>query len=486
MTDDSLIDRASERQQLLDLTNQPGPTLALVYGRRRVGKTYLLTNTWPDEHTFYFVAAESNSAINRRELIQAVNRRFGLGLDPADYPSWRTVFRMLYELETPKPLVVILDEFQYLMGTRDGVPSQLNAVHDVHRDRRPFTLVLCGSAVRTMEHLNAGDSPLYGRFARKFGLEPFDYFDAAGFVPFMKHRERAITYGIFGGTPRYLSSIRPKRSLAENVAVEVLAPGGQVRIQVETLMDQERGLRNTEGYRAILRAIGAGRTLAQEIADFAELKNETPFRTMLGRLVDLGFVRGERNFAAKKTHPFRYYLADPALDFHATFVELFRPELARYDPLEVWKREIEGRLDGYMGRVFERIVAEAYHRHRQRLGLPMVDQWGRWEGTIVPGRGKGEPRSIEMDIVSRLTDGHMLTGAVKWGRLGIDVHAKHVRELGLLADAGHAWARDALTDRSPFLYVAGGGVPANFRARAEEDGHPVIVWTLEDLYYGAD
>jgi hypothetical protein len=91
-----------------------------------------------------------------------------------------------------------------------------------------------------------------------------------------------------------------------------------------------------------------------------------------------------------------------------------------------------------------------------------------------------------MDIVSRLTDGHMLTGAVKWGRLGIDVHAKHVRELGLLADAGHAWARDALTDRSPFLYVAGGGVPANFRARAEEDGHPVIVWTLEDLYYGAD
>jgi hypothetical protein len=337
-----------------------------------------------------------------------------------------------------------------------------------------------------MEHLNAGDSPLYGRFARKFGLEPFDYFDAAGFVPFMKHRERAITYGIFGGTPRYLSSIRPKRSLAENVAVEVLAPGGQVRIQVETLMDQERGLRNTEGYRAILRAIGAGRTLAQEIADFAELKNDTPFRTMLGRLVDLGFVRGERNFAAKKTHPFRYYLADPALDFHATFVELFRPELARYDPLEVWKREIEGRLDGYMGRVFERIVAEAYHRHRQRLGLPMVDQWGRWEGTIVPGRGKGEPRSIEMDIVSRLTDGHMLTGAVKWGRLGIDVHAKHVRELGLLADAGHAWARDALTDRSPFLYVAGGGVPANFRARAEEDGHPVIVWTLEDLYYGAD
>jgi hypothetical protein len=148
-----------------------------------------------------------------------------------------------------------------------------------------------------MKHLNAGDSPLYGRFAHTFRLEPFDYFDAAGFVPFMKHRERAITHGIFGGTPRFLSFIRP--------------------------------------------------------------------------------------------------------------------ELARYDPLEVWKREIESRLDGYMGRVFERIVREAYHRHRQRFDLPMVDQWGLWEGTIVPGHGKGEPRSIEMDVVSRLTDRRMLTGAVK-------------------------------------------------------------------------
>ena len=46
----------------------------------------------------------------------------------------RTVFRLLYELGTPEPLVVILDEFQYLMGTKDGVPSQLNAIHDVHGD----------------------------------------------------------------------------------------------------------------------------------------------------------------------------------------------------------------------------------------------------------------------------------------------------------------------------------------------------------------
>jgi len=451
-----------------------------------VGKTYLLTNTWSEAQTFYFVAAEGNSTINRRELVESVARHFKLQLDPADYPTWRTVFRLLYELRTPEPLVIILDEFQYLMGKREGVPSHLNAIHDVHRDDRPFVLVLCGSAVRTMEHLNAGDAPLYGRFARTIRVEPFDYFDTAALVPVSTHRERAVAYGIVGGTPRYLRAFRSDRTLRENVATEVLAPGGQIRMQIETLIDQERGLRKPEEYKAILRAIGAGHTSAQGIAAFIEMAPDiTPLKRMLERLIDLGYVRPERNFGARRTSPFRYRLADPALQFHAKMVSLFRSEFATYDPAEVWEREIQPtRLDTYMRGIFERIAEQGYQRHRQRLGLPMIDRWDRWEGTATPHRGKGESRSFEVDIVASLTNGGMLTGAITWGDLSIDVHAKHLRELGVLADAGQAWAREAFLPESPLLYVTGGTLSPDFKARAEQDGHPVITLTLDDLYHG--
>ncbi|MFY7922323.1 MAG: hypothetical protein ACOVSI_07910 [Gemmatimonas sp.] len=81
------VDRERERPQLRELLDRPGPSLALVTGRRRVGKTYLLTNAWPDAQTFYFVAAEGSSPINRRELVQSVARHFDLRLDPADYPT---------------------------------------------------------------------------------------------------------------------------------------------------------------------------------------------------------------------------------------------------------------------------------------------------------------------------------------------------------------------------------------------------------------
>ena len=480
------VDRESERTQLRELLERPGPSLALVTGRRRVGKTYLLTNTWPEAQTFYFVAAEGSSAINRRELVQSVARHFTLQLDPADYPTWRTVFRLLYEIRAPYPLVIVLDEFQYLMGKREGVPSQLNAIHDVHRDDRPFVLVLCGSAVRTMEQLNDADAPLYGRFARTIRLEPFDYFDAAALVPVSTHRERAVAYGIVGGTPRYLRAFRVDRSLRDNVAAEVLAPSGQIRMQIETLIDQERGLRKTEDYKAILRAIGDGHTGAQEIAAYAALADDiSSIKRMLDRLVDLGYVRAERDFGATRTSPFRYRLFDPALQFHAKIVSLFRSELATYEPREVWEQEIEpARLDTYMGGVFERIAAEGYQRHRQRLGLPMIDTWSRWEGTVTPQRGAGAPRSFEVDIVASLTNGRMLTGAIKWGNLGIDVHAKHLRELAVLADAGQKWARKAIHPESPLLYVTGGAFSPDFKARAEQDGHPVTTLTLDDLYHG--
>jgi hypothetical protein len=337
-----------------------------------------------------------------------------------------------------------------------------------------------------MEQLNAGDAPLYGRFARTIHVEPFDYFDAATLVPASTHRERAMAYGIVGGTPRYLRALRADRSLRDNVAAEVLSPGGQIRMQIETLIDQERGLRKPEDYKALLRAIGAGRTSAQEIAAYAALADDiSSTKRMLAKLVELGYVRAERNFGATGTAPFRFRLADPALQFHAKIVSRFRSELATYDPREVWAKQIApARLDTCMGGIFERMAAEGYRRHRQRLGLPMIDTWSRWEGTVSTERGSAEPRSVEVDIVASLTNGRMLTGAIKWGNLGIDVHAKHLRELAMLADAGHAWAKKALHPDSPLLYVTGGVLSPDFTARAEQDGHPVTTLTLDDLYHG--
>src|SRR3954469_12797075 len=109
-----MIDREAERRELGRLLERGVPQLALLYGRRRVGKTFLLTNTWPEARTFYFTAAATTPEQNRRQLVEDAAQWSGQPLLADDYPNWRSVFRMLMELKAPEPLVVVLDEFQYL------------------------------------------------------------------------------------------------------------------------------------------------------------------------------------------------------------------------------------------------------------------------------------------------------------------------------------------------------------------------------------
>ncbi len=476
-----MIDREQEAVELAALLADGSPRLALLYGRRRVGKTFLLTSAWPAARTFYFTAANTTPAQNRQALVAEMARWSEQPLVPEDYPTWRAVFRLLLELGAPRPLAVVLDEFQYFGESERelaSVASELNAVWEERRSARPLVLTLSGSAIGTMEALAAGAAPLYGRFHWRAELRPFDYFHAGQMAAFRSLRDRAAAYGIFGGVPRYLAAVRPGRSLAQNVVETMLHPRGEVRAQVETALLQEQGLRDVASYNAILRAIAGGRTRLNEIGQRAGVPTDTSLRQKVDRLIALGYIEACRNLGARPKEPFRYRLADPAQMFHAAFVAPFEAELARYDPASVWKEQVLPRLDAYMGHVFERMVEQAYPRLREHWRLPMVSEWGRWEGV------DRDRQSLEIDIASRLSDGRVLTGAIKWNRraIGADLHRDHLSMLGRLAAAGVRWAREALHAKAPLLYVAAGGFAAGCAEVAESSGHPVVLWSLRDLY----
>jgi hypothetical protein len=479
----TMIDRDRELAELAGLLADGEPRLILLYGRRRVGKTYLLTHVWPATQTLYFTAANTTPAQNRLALVAEVARWSRQALNPEDYPTWRTVFRLLLELRAPDPIAIVLDEFQYLGESEQdlaAVASELNAVWEERRPTRPLLLALSGSAIRTMEALAAGAAPLYGRFHWRAELRPFDYFHAGEMARFKSLRDRALAYGVFGGIPRYLAAVRPGRSLAQNVADTMLHPRGEVRAQVETALLQEQGLREVGSYHAVLRAIAGGRTELNEIGQRAGMPTDTALRQKMERLIALGYVEARRNLGARPKEAFRYRLADPAQMFHSTFVAPYEAELARYNPKAVWTEQVLPRLEGYMGHVFERMVEQAYVRLRDNWRLPMVSQWGRWEGVDREGK------SLEVDIASTLSDGRVLTGAVKWNRrpLAADVHREHLAMLERLAAAGVKWAHAAVRPEAPLLYVAAGGFASGFEAAAEASGHSVTLWTLRDLYGG--
>ena len=476
-----IIDREHEQHELRELLQRKAPQLALLYGRRRLGKTHLLTHVFPAEQTFYWTASATTSAQNREQLVRDIGLWTREPLESKDYPTWRTVFRLLLELAFPRPLAIVLDEFQYLgEDPRElaGVCSELNAAWEQRRPPRALTLVLAGSAVRTLEALDEGGAPLHGRFAWKAGLQPFNYWHCAQMASFRSHRDRIGAYGIFGGTPHYLDAIKPTQSLAVNAARLMLAPRGEVRGLVETAILQEQGLREMAKYQAIMRSIGSGCTEMSEIGQRSGIAVDTSLRDKIERLIDLGYVRKSRNLEARSTTPFRYRISDPAFAFYYEFVSRNEAALERTDPVYFWQHVIEPRFDTYLGHVFERVAEQAYEWLQPRLRLPIIREWGRWEGRDRGGQ------SLEIDIAATLADGRVLTGAVKWNSRPLEArwHLHHLSALERLAQSGVRWAHAARDGDSPLLYLAADGFTREFIDVVRATRRHVYLWSLKDIF----
>ena len=475
-----MVDRASEVAALRALAKRRAPALALLYGRRRVGKTFLLDHAWPtSQRVFYFLAADTTPDQNRIELLHELSRWAQHAFDPTDYRSWRNVFRLFVDLAERNSLVVVLDEFQYLMGTGDDIVSHLVAIWDRELKDKPLTLVLSGSHVATMERLERGDGPLHGRSNWVARLQPFDYRDAARMLPRRAHREAATFFGIFGGTPRYLATIKPRDTIATRSIESMLSTHGEVHVQLANLIEQEKGIRDTADYRAVLAAVAAGNTLTDEISSGAGLGDRLHVaQRALQILEELGIIERERNFGASERTPWRTRIADNAVRFWYRFVLPNRSRLERGKLNDVWKTSVAPALDTYMGKIFEGMARQAYTRFHEQWKLPVDSAWARWEGQ---DRNR---RSIELDIVTSLDDGRMLLGEIKWSSrpVGPELHGQVQRNVEDLANSGQKWAHEATRDDGArYIYYSAAGFTAGFEALARQDSRIHLV-SLSDMY----
>ena len=325
-----LVDRQTELAELRRLADERRPVLALLYGRRRVGKTYLLDHACRGRRHFGFWDVDTTAELNRQELLRELRTLVGdsVDTDPANYPSWRTIFRLPADLATDEPLVVILDEFQYLMAREDDVVAHLEAVWDREVRGPPLMFVLCGSEVATMEQLEAGNAPLYGRWSWAARLRPFDYFDAAAMLPDRPSREAALACGIFGGAPRFLATIQPGEPLADRVIESMLSPRGKVHMQLDCIIEQEKGIREPVEYRAIFAAIAGGKTQLDEIVQGVWLGDRANGVRRVAVLEGLELIARKRNFDAHENAEWQHRIADPAVRFWYRFLQ---PNRSRFD-----------------------------------------------------------------------------------------------------------------------------------------------------------
>lgn len=441
------------------------PSLILVYGRRRVGKSTLLLKALESSRHIYYVAARLTDSINRHHFRDRI-QDYVAGDDPVlrGLDDWDGLLAYVLKILPPdgRPLTVVLDEFPYLAESNPGLPSIIQRVWDALKLRAmPLKLVLCGSSVAFMEELLGEKSPLYGRQTLKLKLEPLPFRDAAQFFPNWSADDKLRAYAVFGGIPYHLSHCDPEESLASNIQSAILRDGAPLREEPEHLLQGE--LRNISRYASILDAIASGCTQVGEILGrVGEAKYAGELAPYLSRLEALQLIRRSASLDrrdAKRDRHSRYFLDDPFLAFWYRFVLPNRSVLAAGFAQEVYARVIAPRLDQYVGGIFERICRDFMRLHGPEIfGEPVREVGKIWAS------------DFDIDVAGSTIGGVAFYGECKWwsgptGRNVLDDLQRKAARTPFGADAVHRH----------FLVFSQGGFTSELTAIGSADGRIHLV-----------
>lgn len=400
-----------------------GGQMFLLYGRRRLGKTFLLqryftagaTGNEPEKPHCYFLAEQSTAATQRltlaRQLIKALPAE---GVNAEEIAvSWNALLRYASQQAQARKkgtgrFALIFDEFPYLVAQTSELPSILQAWWDREGVHSPLFVVLCGSQLSAMAALGQESAPLFGRFNAGISrIDPLHYEDVACFYEDSPHygvKEKLLMYGVFGGTPRYHALVDPSRPPSEEIIALLMQPRAILENEVRFLLGSEP-IRDPAPYNAILAAVAGGETRFNGIQQLIGVERGT-LSFSLRTLLELGWIRRELPFGEHSERRAIYRVADPFLTFWFRFVAPLASDLQFSDPAAVYASQVAPRLADYMGwSVFEEICGQWLQRHaKQRLGLTirqMARYWSR------DGR-------TEIDLIAELDHGTLLFGECKW------------------------------------------------------------------------
>lgn len=393
--------------------------MALVWGRRRVGKTALLNAFAQGRRTVFHAAAGRAPRDELRILSRLAAQTLHTELrDLAARPfaDWDDALESLAAAAVSEPLLLVLDEFPELLDASPELPGVLRAFWDRAREQTRLRVMLCGSAVRIMRAMQEQRAPLYGRIDLSLAVHPFTPHETTALLGRLSPAERALVWGIVGGVPLYLTWWDQQESLRSNLQRLVCSPGGR-------LLDEGGLVLATEGDmgdlgQRVLRAIAAGRTKYGEIA---QAIGAEPAR-ILQRLIELRLVEPvvPVTMAGARTRRRVYRIADNFLAFWLGIVEPYSAEIQRGLGKTILRPLME-RLDDHMGDRWE----EAFRAHLRHLAA--VGSLG--PDIVRIGRFWAERPALEIDAVALAgrSEQAVLAGEAKWSRR-LD-GARVVREL---------------------------------------------------------
>ena len=468
------INRHPELAALERMFQSGSAEFFVLYGRRRVGKTELLTQFCKKKRSVYFLASQLKEQDHLRQLTETARHVINDPLlQSLVFDDWESALIYFAQQAQKERLVLVLDEFQYLCEDNAALPSLIQRFWDLHGKNSKLFLILCGSQVSFMEReVLAERSPLYGRRTGQLRLMPLSYRDSGYFFPECSAKEKLIIYGILGGIPAYLnrfalhslnhSSDDPQKTNEQHIKDELLSPQGYLFDEVNFLLRME--LREPRTYASILHAIAGGATRLNEISQRVGLI-PTDANKYLSVLRELGIVKRETPVterAPQKSKKGLYKIADNYIKFWFRFVQPNRSLIESGNADLVYEQMIAPNLSQYMGEIFEEICRQYISRYwEEKLKVAPKQIGGHWGA------------NLEIDVLTENVDESHWFGECKWwsAPVGENVLNHLIENATKVPDP---WKRNP-----QYILFAANGFTDSLKQRSEKEG--VILIETNDL-----
>ena len=346
------IGRKNEFSVLEDTYKMPGFQMTVIYGRRRIGKSRLITEFIKGKKASYYVASKTSIEDNVKKWSAQVISDLAPNMEGLSVDNLEAFFNFVGNLADKEKIIIVLDEIPYIAEADESFLSRFQVAVDTIFASKNIYLIICGSAVSFMEKEILNEkSPLFGRRTNQIFLKPFNYMESAEFVPKYNAEEKAIVYGVTGGVAKYLKLFDDKLSLDENLIRNFFTTSGYLYEEPMNLLTQE--FRSVNTYNTVIEVCAGGANKVTEIADKAHITTAT-LSYVLKSLGAVGIISKITPMTGKDNNRQSVYeVTDSMYRFWYSFVPGARAAIEMNRGEVYYKKYVKDKIHSFMGKVFE-------------------------------------------------------------------------------------------------------------------------------------
>lgn len=469
------IGRERELASLKEFYEKDGIGMTVIYGRRRIGKSTLITEFLKNKKNIFYTATKVGKNRNLELFSKQVLELLMPGVEDISFNTIEAVFDFINKNIGDDKVVLAIDELPYWAEKDEALLSVLQKYIDTVWQDKNLKIILCGSALSFMENKVLSEkSPLFGRRDSQIKLEAFDYLDAAKFVPGYSNEDKAICYGITGGVAKYLAMIDTTKNLDENIVRLFFRKDGYLYDETRNLLTQE--FTDITIVNNIVEQIASGVNTLNVIAGKIGEREQTVLYS-LEKLMNVGLIEKKKCITDEKNKKkTQYVLKDYMFKFWYEFIPKATSVIEMGQGEIYYQKAVKPYLHSFMGAVFEEMCR--YYTLKQGITGEygcFVTSVGTWWGVenFIDKNSNIKMQSADIDVVALSEiDKKAVIGECKFKSEKIDkgIYETLIRRGKLIT---------AKYKVSKYIFFSLSGYTDWFESMSDED---VLLLTLDSLY----